>query len=74
MYFMEHMVTFKYMYPTCGDQIGAIAIFPLSHLCAEGAVTKEGINRKQKQRPRMLGEANSSTISLRREQRKEKSM
>lgn len=31
MYFMEHMVAFKYMDPTCGDPIGAIAIFPLSH-------------------------------------------
>lgn len=44
MYFMEYTVTFKYMYPTCSDQIGVIAIYRLRHspfLCAEGAVTKK---------------------------------
>lgn len=52
MYFMECTVTFKYMYPTCSDQIEAIALYRLKHssfLCAEGAVTKkEGINLKGK--------------------------
>lgn len=76
--FMEYTVTFKYMYPVCRDQIGVIAVFLLrrsSFLRAGGAMTKkEGIDLKQKQRPRILSEANSSKISWRGEQRKGESV
>jgi hypothetical protein len=62
-------VTFKYMYPTCSDQIEVIALYRLRHsslLCAEGAVTKkEGVHLKGKVKPKFLSEADSSKSSLR---------